>query len=178
MAHGVFNQGPKEKKKILKDLNDSIEEENKLNANRKGKTKVTVMIKDGRRWFAPNDQLRDKFFHAPDLDSPIPGRLDLEHTRSLPYRERLEYILPEVYIEQYRRDLRFHILSPDTKVIPGTLGANREANGGPPKIEGFHLFNDKTGVDALFDKNSRKFRTLMEANPGQQYDIENNGKIS
>ena len=27
-------------------------------------------------------------------------------------------------------------------MIEGTLGANMEANGGPPKIEGYHLYND------------------------------------
>ena len=95
-----------------------------------------------------NDQLRDKYHHAPDLNSPIPGTLgDAELARlSNPslYRERLETfrnreILPEAYVEQYGRDLRFHVLDPDTKIIEGTLGANLEANGGPPKIEGYHL---------------------------------------
>ena len=72
------------------------------------------MIKDGIRLFAPNEQLRDKFHHAPDLDSPIPGTLgDAELARlsdpSL-YQERLEAfrnedILPEAYVEQYGRDL-------------------------------------------------------------------------
>ena len=77
----------------------------------------------------------------PFTTTPIPGTLgDAELARladpSL-YRERLETfrnreILPEAYVEQYGRDLRFHGLDPDTKIIKGTLGANREANGGPP----------------------------------------------
>jgi hypothetical protein len=141
---------PPKTKKQKGELKESIQEEDKINGQRKkqGKASITLMIKDDIRFFAPNDQLRDKYHHAPDLDSPIPGTLgDTELARladpSL-YRERLETfrnreILPEAYVEQYGRDLRFHVLNPDTKIIEGTLGANREANGGPPKIEGYHL---------------------------------------
>jgi len=184
---------PKTKKqkaleKMEQELKESVEEEDKLNAQRKkeGKGSITLMIKDGIRLFAPNEQLRDKFHHALDLDSPIPGTLgDAKLARltdpSL-YRERLETfrnreILPEAYVEQYGRDLRLHVLNPDTKIIKGTLGANKEANGGPPKIEGYHLYNDKTGFDAFFDKNGRQYRTGMEANRGQKIDIKTNGNI-
>ena len=190
----VMNYGlgspPKTKKqkaleKMERELKESIQEEDKLNAQRKkqGKASITLIIKDGIRFFAPNDQLRDKYHHAPDLDSPIPGTLgDAELARladpSL-YRERLETfrnreILPEAYVEQYGRDLRFHVLDPDTKIIKGTLGANREANGGPPKIEGYHLYNDRTGFNAFFDKNGRRYRTGFEANAGQRNDIDLN----
>jgi hypothetical protein len=62
-------------------------------------------------------------------------------------------------------------------MIEGTLGANMEANGGPPKIEGYHLYNDKTGFDAFFDKNGRRYRTGMNANAGQRDDIDLNGNI-
>jgi hypothetical protein len=151
-----------------RELKESIEEEDKLNAQRKkeGKESITLIIKDSIRLFAPNDQLRDKFHHAPDLDSPIPGTLgDSELARladSSLYRDRLETfrnreILPEAYVEQYGRDLRFHALDPNTKIIEGTLGANMEANGGPSKIEGYHLYNDNTGFDAFFDKNGRRY---------------------
>jgi len=63
--------------KMKRELKESIEEEDKLNAQRKkeGKGNITLMIKDGIRLFAPNEQLRDKFHHALDLDSPIPGTL-------------------------------------------------------------------------------------------------------
>ena len=138
--------------KMERELKESIEEEDKLNAQRKkeGRGNLTLIIKDGIRLFATNDQLRDKFHHVPNLDSPIPGTLgDTELARladpSL-YRERLETfrneeILPEAYVEQYGRDLRLHVLDPNTKIIEGTLGANMEANGGPSKIEGYHLYN-------------------------------------
>lgn len=189
----VMNYGlgspPKTKKqkaleKMKQELQESIREEDKLNAKRKAR--ITLIIKDGIRFFAPNDQLRDKYHHAPDLDSPIPGTLgDTELARladpSL-YRERLETfrnreILPEAYVEQYGRDLRFHVLDPDTKIIKGTLGANREANGGPPKIQGYHLYNDKTGFNAFFDKNRRLYRTGFEANRSQKIDIKTNSNI-
>jgi len=190
----VMNYGlgspPKTKKqkaleKMKQELKESIEEEDKLNAQRKkqGKASITLIIKDGIRFFAPNDQLRDKYHHAPDLNSPIPGTLsDAELARlSNPslYRERLETfrnreILPEAYVEQYGRDLRFHVLDPDTKIIEGTLGANMEANGGPSKIQGYHLYNDRTGFNAFFDKNGRRFRTGFNTNAGQKNDIDLN----
>jgi hypothetical protein len=113
--------------KMERELKESIEEEDKLNAQRKkeGKESITLIIKDGIRLFAPNDPLRDKFHHAPDLDSPIPGTLgDAELARladpSL-YRERLQTfrnrkILPETYVEQYGRYLKLHVLDPNTKI--------------------------------------------------------------
>jgi len=96
---------------MKRELKESIEEENKINAQRKkqGKGNITLMIKDGIRLFAPNEQLRDKFHHAPDLESPIPETLgDSKLVRlSNPslYRERLETfrneeILSEVFVEQ------------------------------------------------------------------------------
>lgn len=58
---------PKTKKqkaleKMERELKESIEEEDKLNAQRKkqGKESITLIIKDDIRLFAPNDQLRDK----------------------------------------------------------------------------------------------------------------------
>jgi len=55
---------------MKQELKESIEEEDKINGQRKkeGKEIITLIIKDGIRLFAPNDQLRDKFHHAPDLD--------------------------------------------------------------------------------------------------------------
>jgi len=73
---------PKTKKqkaleKMQQEFEESIREEDKLNAQRKkeGEGSITLIIKDGIRFFAPNEKLRDKFHHAPDLDSPIPGTL-------------------------------------------------------------------------------------------------------
>ena len=62
-------------------------------------------------------------------------------------------------------------------MIEGTLGANMEANSGPTKIEGYHLYNSKTGFDAFFDKNGKQYRTGMETNRGQKIDIKTNGNI-
>ena len=192
MNYGLGSQ-PKTKKqkaleKMKRELKESIQEEDKINAQRKkqGKASITLIIKDGIRFFAPNDQLRDKYHHAPDLDSPIPGTLvDGELARladpSL-YRERLETlrnkeVLPDAYVEQYGRDLRLHVLDPDTKIIEGTLGANREVNGGPPKIEGYHFYNDRTGFNGFFDKNGRRYRTGFETNRSQKIDIKTNSNM-
>ena len=196
-APEVMNYGlgspPKTKKqkaleKMKRELEESIQEEDKINAQRKkqGKASITLIIKDGIRFFAPNDQLRDKYHHAPDLDSPIPGTLvDGELARladPILYRERLETfrnkeVLPDAYVEQYGRDIRFHVLDPNTKIIEGTLGANREANGGAPKIEGYHLYNDRTGFNAFFDKNGRRYRTGFETNRSQKIDIKTNSNM-
>ncbi len=196
-APEVMNYGlgspPKTKKqkaleKMKRELKESIQEEDKINAQRKkqGKASITLIIKDGIRFFAPNDQVWDKYHHAPDLDSPIPGTLvDGELARladPILYRERLETfrnkeVLPDAYVEQYGRDLRFHVLDPDTKIIEGTLGANREANGGPPKIEGYHLYNDRTGFNGFFDKNGRRYRTGFETNRSQKIDIKTNSNM-
>merc|ERR1712222_160621 len=140
MNYGLGSQ-PKTKKqkaleKMKRELKESIQEEDKINAQRKkqGKASITLIIKDGIRFFAPNDQLRNK------------------------------EVLPDAYVEQYGRDLRLHVLDPDTKIIEGTLGANREVNGGPPKIEGYHFYNDRTGFNGFFDKNGRRYRTGFETN--------------
>lgn len=169
---------------MKRELKESIEEEDKLNDQRK--KGITLIIENGIRFFAPNDQLRNKFHHALNLDSSIPRTLgDSELTRLADptlYLERLETfrnreILSEAYVEQYGRDLKFHVLDPNIKTIEGTLGANMEANGGSSKIEGYHLYNYNTGFDAFFDKNGRRYPTGMEANRGQKIDIKTNSNI-
>ena len=192
MIHGLGSPPKTKKQKALekmeRELKESIQEEDKINSQRKkqGKASITLIIKDSVRFFAPHDQLRDKYHHAPDLDSPIPGTLvDGELARladpSL-YRERLETfrnkeVLPDAYVEQYGRDLRLHVLDPDTKIIKGTLGANCESNGGPTKIEGYHFYNDKTGFNGFFDRNGRRYRTGFEPNRSQKIDIKTNNNM-
>lgn len=140
-----------------RELIESVQEEDKLNADlekRGRKVKVTLIIKDGMKFFVPHDLLADKFHHSPDLNSPIPVTLSDAELRRLSnpklYRERLEAfrnkeILPKAFIEQTGRDLRLYALDPETTVNRGTFGANREAKGGPPRIEGYHLYDDKIG---------------------------------
>lgn len=45
------------------------------------------------------------------------------------------------------------------------------------EIEGYHLYNDKTGFDAFFDKNGRRYRTGMKVNRKQKIDIKIHGNI-
>ena len=85
--------------------------------------------------------------------------------------------MPEVYVEQYGRDLRFHVLNPDTKIIEGILGAKMEANGGPLKIHGYHVYNDKTGFSAFFDEYGRRYRTGFIPNESQKRDRQENGNM-
>lgn len=92
---------PKTKKekaleKMKQELKESIKEQDKLNAERQKQSKkaITLIIKDGMRFFVPNDQLPDKFHHAPNLDSPIPGTLGEAELARLAdpslYKERLQ----------------------------------------------------------------------------------------
>jgi len=62
-------------------------------------------------------------------------------------------------------------------MIKGTLGANREARNGTPKIEGYHLYNYKTGFDAFFDRNGRRYRTRMKARGDQRNNIKQNKNL-
>ena len=64
--------------------------------------------------------------------------------------------MPETFVEQYGRDLRFAILSPDTEVKAGTFGANLEAKGISKKIPGYIAYNDKTGFFAFFEQNGNR----------------------
>jgi len=63
------------------------------------------------------------------------------------------------------------------EIIERTLGANGEANGGPPKIEGYHLYNDRTGFNGFFDKNGRAYRTGFQTNRSQRIDIKTNSNM-
>lgn len=129
----VLGSPPKTKKqkaleKMKRELKESIEEEDKLNADRKkqGKGNITLMIKDGIRLFAPNEQLRDKLHHAPNLDSPIPEILGYAELSRLSnpnlYKERLEIFRNEDILP----DLRLHVFNPDTKMIEGTFAGQRD----------------------------------------------------
>ena len=64
-------------------------------------------------------------------------------------------ILPEVFGSISGKRLRSHVLDGNTKIIKGTLGANGEARGGALKIEGYHMYNKKTGLNAFFDKSGK-----------------------
>ena len=172
--------------KMDRELIESVQEEDKLNADleKRGRTvKVILIIKDGMRFFVSHDLLADKFHHSPDLNSPIPVTLSDTELRRLSnpklYRERRETfrnkeILPEAFVEQTGRDLRLHALDLETTVIRGTFGANREAKGGPARIEGYHLYNNKTGYNAFFDLGGNRYRTGMQANEAQRADIKEN----
>ena len=71
--HHDFTQKTKKQKaleKMKRELQESIEEEDKLNAQRKkdGKATITLIIKDDLRFLAPNDTLRDKFHQSTTSD--------------------------------------------------------------------------------------------------------------
>ena len=45
------------------------------------------------------------------------------------------------------------------------------------EVEGYHLFNKKTGFNAFFDKNGRRFRTGFKISDRQRRDLKNNSNI-
>lgn len=59
-------------------------------------------------------------------------------------------------------------------MIKGTIGANLESDGGPSKIEGYHMYNENTGFNSFSAKNGRVYRTRFKLNVGQRDDIDLN----
>lgn len=173
---------------MQREIEESIQEEQKLNRQRRklGREEITLVIRDNIRYFLPNDQLRYKFHHSVDLDTPIPKELIGQVKRLANpalYKERLKTfqnkeILSETYVRQYGKNLRRHMLHPDTQIVAGTLGGNRQANiCFPDKIAGYHFINQKSGFSCFVDKNGRRYRTGFLINPKQKLDIINNGNI-
>lgn len=170
------------------ELEKSIKEEAKLNQQREkyGRGRLTAICKGELKLFAENSQLRDKFHHAPALDSPIPPTLGIQELNRLSnsklYEERLkvfrnEEILPETDVKQLGRDLRFAVLSPDTIIKKGTFGANLEAAGVSKKIPGYIAYNEETGFCAFFEENGGLYKTSFIANRGQRIDIKKNSNL-
>lgn len=85
--------------------------------------------------------------------------------------------MPETYVEQLGRDLRFAVLSPDTIIKKGTFGANLEAAGVSKKVPGYIAYNEGTGFCAFFEQNGSSYRTSFIANAGQKTDIEENSNL-
>jgi hypothetical protein len=66
----------------------------------------------------------------------------------------------EAYLRQHARDLRLHVLHPDTKII-----------------EGYHVYNEVTDFSAFFEKYGNRYRTIMQPNTGQKKDLKINKNI-
>ena len=120
------------------------------------------------------------------MGSPIPKKLGKGELTRLAnpnlHQERLKIfrnreILPEAFVSMSGRRLRSHVLDVNTKVIEGTLGTNREARGGAPKTEGYHLYNDKTGLNVFFDKSEKVYKTGFITNRGQKVDLKKNQNL-
>lgn len=172
--------------KRQRELKQALEEEAKINAerDRKGKGRVTLIIKNGVRLFVENDQLRDKFHHAPDLNTKLPKTLSYAELNRLSqghlHKERIETfrdrdILPEENVVGFGKDLRRHVSHPATILIEGTFGENSDKAGKFKKIEGYHYYNPETGCDAFFDKfpnkYGNKFRTLFTLTDIQENEL-------
>jgi len=189
---GPFFTQPSGKKSETKaekkerELKESIAAKKELNNKRKKDNQplVTLMIKDGKRWFAKRSQIRDKFYHFPDVfGSDTPASLPIEELNRLannvPYSERLKVLrsdkLPEKFVEAAGSDLRKACLDPNTVVKPGTFGKNMEARGVGKSTEGYIFYNEKTKQAFFFDSNG--FRTAIKPNPKQMDDIKDNNNM-
>ena len=69
-------------------------------------------------------------------------------------------------------------MDPNTRIIEGTYGANRESQTGQVKIEGFHLYNDRTKLNIFFDKADRAYRTGFKLSNKQVNDLELNNNVT
>jgi len=86
--------------------------------------------------------------------------------------------------------LREHVIDPDTAVIRGTLGANREKRAEKkrltnpevprePKLEGYIVYNVRTQVASFYDLKDRNLRTFMLiSRPSDRDDIVNNRNLN
>ena len=188
-TYGPKTKDQQAKIKKEKALEESIKEEKVLNKERKkrGLSKATLAIKDGERFFTEHNKVRDKFQHARDLGAPIPraltkGRLERLANPNL-YKERLttfrdKKILPDAVVSMSAKKIRSHILDPNTRIIEGTYGANRESRTGQAKVEGFHLYNDRTGLNVFFNKADRTYKTGFKLNRNQIVDLKQNKNVT
>lgn len=161
----------------------------KLNDDRRkrGLPPVTLIIKDGKRWFVSNQQIRDKFYHFPDVfgseTSPsLPKKTlkKLETLDGVSYNDRKKVlrsksILPEKYIKAAGGDLRAVVLDSNTIVKSGTLGKNMESFGIGKSSEGYILYNEKTNTAMFFD--SQGFRTAIRPTRQQINDLRDNNNM-
>jgi hypothetical protein len=138
--------------------------------------------------FADHDQLRKKFYHAKDVNSPIPKKLangELERlANNSIIKERLKAftdkkILPDSYVDIDGKLLREHLLDPNTIKIEGTLGANRDlrTNGKIPKIHGSHYYNPETGFNVFVSAKGNRYRTGFSLKKGQKKDLNSNSNV-
>jgi len=173
--------------KMKRELKESIQEQDKINKKTRRKNRITLIIKNDTRFFVANSKLRDKYHHVLEFDTPLPETLTKAEIRRLAdpslYDERLKIfrnrkILPDVYVEKYGQSLRSHVLDVNTEVIEGTFGGNREAREGMPKTEGYHLYNSRTGFNAFFDKNTRRYKTGFQLNERQVNDLKTNKNVT
>lgn len=176
---------------IRQELVEAMEEEDRLNYERsmKNRSEITVSIKNGLVLYAIHDQLRDKYHHAPDLNSKLPESLNKSELIRLAdknnYKERLatfrdREVLPEQYVKQYGCDLRRYIIHPNTKMIKGSFGQNMEATNGTSRRQGYHLYNERNGFNAFFDDIDGRFvfRTGFKLTERQKIDLSKRRNVS
>lgn len=187
-----------EDRKLQQKRSLSLLAERKVNQKHRqqGKPYYGVAVKMGKEFYHPYPQLRDKFHHAPCVGVPIPITLENEmddlalnsnHARRIK-TFRNEQKLPPEYVEVAAIKLREHVIDPDTKVIKGTFGKQREIRskrerkrGSTRKQfrsrKGFLLYNSKTNVVAFYEEKTRVLVTYLKASDKQIRDIQSNQNI-
>ena len=83
-------------------------------------------------------------------------------------------------VERVSGYLREHVIDPDTSVIIGTFGGNREKRNPKKnkKLKGYILYNDRTRIAAFYDLSNRNLRTFMKVKPKQRDDIILNNNLT
>lgn len=192
-APGLYNDSDRDSK-IFQDRRLSVKTEERFNKRRKSSDYIGIAIKDGQPFYHAFGQLRDKFYHSwvfPDSLAPEMSKTKLKKVQNIArdgskrsYKRRLKKLRDKNFISdqdiaRLNGYLREHVINPDTYVIRGTLGANREQR--KPKLkkfEGYHLYNDKTRMDAFYDLNNRNLRTFMSVTENDRNDILLNGNLN
>lgn len=130
--------------------------------------------------------LRKKIYHAPDFGVGLPKSLDLEYVKSLPPKERLEYlsdpnVLPPECIKEYMLEVGRHFLDPNTEIKTGTLGKNKAGQlGWGDPITGIHAYDAVTGNDLFFSDQGSDGPTLHTAlglSDSRKKDLRDNDNI-
>lgn len=136
----------------------------KKNAQRRkrGLPELTVIVKDGKQYFAPRDQVRKKYYHFPKvfkskLASELSGAVldKLVDPTITTYENRRRVLdspslLPEASVVEAANDMRKALINSDTVVKQGTFGGNMKKRGKIGEVINGSIFYNKKRIKPHF----------------------------
>lgn len=172
------------------ELRESIEAKKIINAQRRkrGLPELTVIVKDGKQYFAPRDQVRKKYYHFPKVfKSKPPSELSgavldkLVDPTITTYENRRRVLdspslLPQASVVEAANDMRKALINSDTVVKQGTFGGNMKKRGKIGEvINGSIFYNKKKNQATFFGPDG--FKTSISPLPSEWNDILNNNNM-